>query len=543
MLLRNALAEQCHGNPLPDFRYVVAAEAFDHLVVCCNLRFRLAKLALRKALVDECPGDQCPNFRCAVVTEAFDHLIVCRDLHFRLAKLALHEALASQCYGNQWPNFRRVVVAEAFDYLVVCRDRRFRLAASHMRSRPCHKRLDVDRARFGQAGRAGGVRPCSARKKASDVRRLGDRALDPLANDCRLHRFGAEHAGQVRQFVAAVEHRHEANQVLHDGRFVAFAPQLVVDAIEPLGGGVAPLAAGSFHGDCAAVDEPAEHGRDGADVHPGARRDLAGARRPPEIDRRQIDPALGPGQTLQMTAKILRVVIDERHQIFHQAAQGAVTRESRNNDQQAGAAAREDLQGPDFAVAPLVAGDRAPQAPAGFSVQRLQGDRPEQFEERLARIVQRREAAGGGGQQHDSGLRLQRLAQPPAEIGIRWTAECLKVLDHEDQPPVEEFGRFEDGGARALGQFALAPAGFQVGMGIAQFPRESRVVDLLRQVEQRFEPEVGETEDLVTFLHEPHRQQAPGERFVGPNLGCDARQQHGLAPAAWRDDQDMLAGW
>ena len=494
-------------------------------------------------LEDQRPCEPQPDFRHVVVAEAFDRLIVGRDRRFGLAKPTLLKTLADQHYGDPQSDFRRVVVAEAFDHLVVCLDRRFGLAASHMRSRLCHKRLDVDLARFGQAGRAGGVRPCPARKKAPDVRRLGDRALDPLANDCRLHRFGAEHAGQVRQFVAAVEHRHEANQVLHDGRFVAFAPQLVVDAIEPLGGGVAPLASGSFHGDCAAVDEPAEHGRDGADVRPGARRDLAGARRPPEIDRRQIDPALGPGQTLQMTTKILRVVIDERHQLFHQAAQGAVPRESRDDDQQAGAAACEDLQGPDFAVAPLVAGDRVPQAPAGFSVQRLQRDLPEQFEERLAHIVQRREAAGGGSQQHDPGLRLQRLAQPPAEIGIRWTAECLKVLDHEDQSPVEEFGRFEDGGARALGQFALAPAGFQVGMGIAQFLRESRVVDLLRQVEQRFEPEVGETEDLVTFLHEPHRQQAPGERFVGPNLGCDARQQHGLAPAAWRDDQDMLAGW
>ena len=416
------------------------------------------------------------------------------------------------------------------------------IAVLRIRGRLCQKRLDVGLARFGQAGGPGDVRPCLAGEDASDFRRFGDRAFDPLANDCRLHRFGTEHAGQVRQLVAAVEDRHEADQVLHDGRFVAFAPQLVVDAIEALGGGVAPLAAGSFYGDRAAVDEPAEHGRDGAHVHRGARRDLAGARRPPEIDRRQIDPALGFGQALQVAAKILRVVVDQRHQFVHQAAQGAMPREFRDDDQQAGAAAGEDLQGPDFAGAPAVPGDRAPQAPAGLPIQWLQGDRPEQFEEGLVRIVQRREAAGGGGQQHDPGLRLQRLAQPPAEIVVHGVAECLKVLDHEDQPPVEEFRRFDDGGAGAVGQFALAPAGFQVGMGVTQLPRESRVIGLSRQVKQRFEPEVGETEDLVTFLHEPHRQQAPGEHLVGSEFSGGARQQHGLASAARRDDQDMLAG-
>ena len=410
--LSNALVVQRHGgqHPVdrrPGFRrVVVVTEAFDQMIVCRDRRLGITKLALGNALVEQRRGDQRPDFRRVVVTEAFDHLIVGLDRRFGITKLALGKALVEQRRGDRRPDFRRVVVAEAFDHLVARRDHRLGFVALRVRGRLLHERRELDPSRSGQAGRAGGVRPCPVREKASDARRLGDRAFDPLANGCRLHRFGAEHVGQVRQLVAAVEDRHEADQVLHDGRFVAFAPQLVVDAIEALGGGVTPLATGSFYGDGAAVDEPAKHGRDGAHVHRGARRDLAGARRPPEIDRRQIDPALGPGQALQVAAKILCVVVDQRHQFVHQAAQGAMPREFRDDDQQAGAAAGEDLQGPDFAIAPAVPGDRAPQAPAGLPVQRLQGDLPEQFEEGLACVVQRREAAGGGGQQYDPGLRL-----------------------------------------------------------------------------------------------------------------------------------------
>ena len=61
------------------------------------------------------------------------------------------------------------------------------------------------------------------------------------------------------------------------------------------------------------------------------------------------------------------------------------------------------------------------------------------------------------------------------------------------------------------------------------------------EVEQRFDPEVGQREDLLALFHEPDRKQMLGEIGVGSQLRADAGQQHGFPSPARRDDQHVLA--
>ena len=141
----------------------------------------------------------------------------------------------------------------------------------------------------------------------------GQRPFESLTNGRRLRRLHTPLANHLGQFVAAVEHRHELDEVAHQPGLVAFAPQLVVDAIEMFRGGVLPLPARSLCDNCAPVDQPCDQRRCGANVHASSRRDLVGARRLPEVDHREIDTALGLGKDLQMAAEVLGVVVDQRH--------------------------------------------------------------------------------------------------------------------------------------------------------------------------------------------------------------------------------------
>ena len=75
------------------------------------------------------------------------------------------------------------------------------------------------------------------------------------------------------------------------------------------------------------MDQPPEQRRHSANVHAGPRHDLAGARRLPEVDHREIDAALGFGENLQVAAEVLGVVVDQRHQIFQELSQRPVARE------------------------------------------------------------------------------------------------------------------------------------------------------------------------------------------------------------------------
>ena len=238
---------------------------------------------------------------------------------------------------------------------------------------------------------------------------------------------------RIFQFSSAVECGHEANQILYDRGLVALPAQFVVDAVQALRSGVPPLPAASFDADRSPVGEPAEHCGHGSDVQAGTCRDFGGARRLPQIDYREIDAALGLGDALQVTAEILGMVVDQRHQLLHQLAQRPVARELGHDDQKARVAAGEYLQRSDLALDHVVAADHLPQTPALAGIQRLKAESAEQFEERLLRIVQRLEPTGGGGEKHDLRFRLQHCPQLPSEVVIHVPAEVLQILDHEDE--------------------------------------------------------------------------------------------------------------
>ena len=89
----------------------------------------------------------------------------------------------------------------------------------------------------------------------------------------------------------------------------------------------------------------------------------------------------------------------------------------------------------------------------------------------------------------------------------------------------------------------FAPPAAQVGMRRPQFPRELGMAcgAFPGEMEQRFEPEIGQIEDLLALLHEPDRQQRFGKDGVGAQFRGDARQQHGFPPATRGDNQDVLA--
>ena len=367
--------------------------------------------------------------------------------------------------------------------------------------------------------------------------------FESLANGRGLRGLRTPRANHFGQFVAAVEHRHELDQVAHQPGLVAFATQLVVDAVEAFRGGVLPLPARSLRENRAPVDQPCDQCRCGADVHTGSVRDLPGARRLPEVDHREIDAAFGLGKDLQMAAEVLGVVVDQRHQLFQELAQRPMASERGDDDQQAGAAAGQNPQGLDLAIRLLVVADHVPETPAGIRIQRFQIKNAEQLEERPLRIVQSLEPTGRGGQQHDSRLRLQRLAKLPAEIIADAAAEGLQVLDHEDDPSAQPIRGLQKGGARTLLDVRVTPPCGQIGVRRQEFPGELRIAGRVRvgEVEQRFEPEVGEGGDLLALFHEPHGKQTLGECVVGPELCGDAGQQHGLSSTARPDDQHVLA--
>ena len=289
--------------------------------------------------------------------------------------------------------------------------------------------------------------------------------FESLANARRLSRFHTPHANHLGPFVAAVEHRHELDQVAHQPGLVAFAPQLVVDAVETFRGGVLPLPARFFSDNCAPVDQPRNQRRCCANIHASSRRDLVGARRLPEVDHREIDAALGFGKALQMAAEVLGVVVDQRHQIFQELAQRPMPCKRGDDDQQTGTAAGQNLEGLDVASRLLVAADHAPETPAVIRTQRFQFKDPEQLEEWLVRIIQSLEPTGRGGQQHESRLHLQHFAKLPAEIIVDIPVQGLQVLDHENDLPVQPIHRLQKGCASTPLDVRVTPPSGQIGVG------------------------------------------------------------------------------
>ena len=375
------------------------------------------------------------------------------------------------------------------------------------------------------------------------MRIFGAGTLDSFSNGWLLSCFFADLTDHICQFRSAVECGHEANQVLYDRSLVALPAQFVVDAVQTLRSGVPPLPAASFDANRSPVDEPAEHSGHDSDVQAGTCRDFSGARRLPQIDYREIDAALGLGDALQVTAEILGMVVDQRHQLLHQLAQRPVARELRHDDQKARVAAGKYLQRSDLALDHLVAADHIPQAPALAGIQRLKAEGAEQLEERLRRIVQRLEPTGGGGEKHDLRFRLQHRPQLPSEVVIHVPAEVLQVLDHEHDLAPQPVRRVQHRGAGAQIEILASPPSSQVFVRRAQFLSQGRIAlgNLRCKMKQGFEPEVARIHDLLALFHEPHRQQPLGERAAGAQLGRDPRQKHRLTASARRDEQRVLA--
>ena len=153
------------------------------------------------------------------------------------------------------------------------------------------------------------------------------------------------------------------DQVPHHDCLIAFAPQLVVDAVEALCGGVSPFSAASFDRDHAAVGKPPEQGRYGSNVHAGAVGDLSGIGRLPEVDHCKIDAAFDLCETVQVGAKVLGMLVDQRYHLLHQVAQGAMAREPGYDDQEPGVPAGQDLQSLDLPFASFFTAGHLPKSP------------------------------------------------------------------------------------------------------------------------------------------------------------------------------------
>ena len=83
----------------------------------------------------------------------------------------------------------------------------------------------------------------------------------------------------------------------------------------------------------------------------------------------------------------------------------------------------------------------------------------------------------------------------------------------------------------------------QSSMHLLQLPRELAILCYVcpGQMEQRFEPEIGQTEYLLTLLHEADRQQPFGKRMVDAEFGGYSGQQHCLSSTTRGDKQNVLA--
>ena len=69
------------------------------------------------------------------------------------------------------------------------------------------------------------------------------------------------------------------------------------------------------------MDEPPEHVRYDSNIEARPRGDLTGSRWLPEVDSSEIDTSLGLCEAFQVRTKVLRVLVDQPHQLFHKLAQ------------------------------------------------------------------------------------------------------------------------------------------------------------------------------------------------------------------------------
>ena len=350
----------------------------------------------------------------------------------------------------------------------------------------------------------------------------------------RLARCVAQHRPrQAREFLLRVEGSHEADELTHDRRLVALPTKFVVDAKQPFGGRVRAFLAVFLREQQPPVGQSSEQRRDRADVHPRPVRDLLAARRLPEIDRRDIHPALRPGEPFEMAAEVLGVVVHERRQLLHEFPKRPPRAEPRHDDEKTGITPGEDFKRPDIPSSRGVRSKRAPQLRTVLRAERFQVQDTEHSVERRPVFVLSEGAVGRGPQEDDLRFRLQGLPQFPSEViaGRSAASQGLEVLDHENELPPEAVRGFQHGGPGLKGQLLAAPARRQDAMDFTQFTGNvgGDFRGLAREVEERLAPEVADVQYLVVLLREPDRQQFLGEFRRPADLRRHARQQHRLA--------------
>ena len=258
------------------------------------------------------------------------------------------------------------------------------------------------------------------------------------------------------------------NQIPYDSRFVTLAPELVVDAVQSLRRRVQPPIAAHLHLHRAAVHETPEHSRDGSDVQAGPRCDFPGSRQLPEVDHRDIDAPLGLAQGFQVPSEVLRVLVYQCHQLFHQLAHRPMPSETGNDDQQAWAAAGQDLQRPDLASADPLSAHSSPQPSALPGTQWLETNGSEQFEEWFACVIQSLKPTCGRGEQHDLRFRLQHCPQLPAQVPIGILYQRLQVLNDEHELLAQPIGSTQHNSTGAILNRLIPPASGQRLVACAQ---------------------------------------------------------------------------
>ena len=116
----------------------------------------------------------------------------------------MRDSLVDQRHGDLQLEVRGVAGAKPCDQMVVGGQRRLGLVALAVRDA-------VEEQRFGNL-------PLEVQSVAG-----GQRPLKSLANRRRLCRLREPRASHISEFVAAVKHRHELDQVAYQPGLVAFA--------------------------------------------------------------------------------------------------------------------------------------------------------------------------------------------------------------------------------------------------------------------------------------------------------------------------------
>ena len=152
------------------------------------------------------------------------------------------------------------------------------------------------------------------------------------------------------------------------------------------------------------------------------------------------------------------MLVNQRHQFFHQLAQRPVLCELSDHNQKAGITTGQDLERPDLALSHLLAADHLPQTATILGTQRFQIDNSEQLKKRRRRVFQPLKTTRRSSEQHDPRLGLQYVAQLPAKIAIHIFAERLQVFDHKNELFAQLIRRIQNRVTGAIRERFLIPA-------------------------------------------------------------------------------------